>query len=70
MQLMLLMQQHFAQLLHLPEANFSYQKDNNAFYRIVFATSRYRSFQLPTKNSNSNQANKKHYAQKNEVDKQ
>jgi hypothetical protein len=44
MQLML-MQQHFAQLLHLSEVNFSYQRDNNAIpgdvvVAIVAATAR------------------------------
>ena len=36
MQLML-MQQHFAQLLHLSEVNFSYHRDNNAFRGVVVA---------------------------------
>jgi hypothetical protein len=44
MQLML-MQQHFAQLLHLSELNFSRQRDNNAIrgvvVAIVVATARY-----------------------------
>ncbi len=31
----MLMQQHFAELLHLPEANFNRQKGNNAIHGVV-----------------------------------
>jgi len=31
----MLMQQHFAQLLHLPEVNFSCQRDNNAIRELL-----------------------------------
>jgi hypothetical protein len=41
MQLML-MQNHFAQLQHLPEANFSRQRNNNAIRGDVVATARCR----------------------------
>ena len=40
MQLMLLMQQHFAQLLHLPEANFSCQRQHCLLLGVVVATAR------------------------------
>jgi len=42
MQLMLLMQQHFAQLLHLSESNFNRQKDNIAICGVVVAIARCR----------------------------
>jgi hypothetical protein len=54
MQLMLLMQQHFTQLLHLQKKNFSFQEDNNVSSRVIVVATAHCRWVATSQNSNPN----------------